>query len=124
MPSFIGFSTLGRNRKFTVTDTELVQRDLLNALSIRQGEVVHRPTLGSTVWNLLNEQQTTETQQAIKTEIERIVGQDPRILLNSLTVFFQDNGVLIEMDASVVPNSQGQLLRIFFNQATSTVSYL
>ena len=52
MVQFRGFNTIGANKKFSLTDFELIKRDVLNALTIRQGELPGRPEIGSTVWNL------------------------------------------------------------------------
>ena len=61
MPTFIGFSTIDRFKKFTVVDFELIKTDLLNAFNIRQGELVGRPQYGTTIWDSLFENQTQET---------------------------------------------------------------
>ena len=47
MPTFIGYSTIDRYKSYTVTDFELIKRDLLNALNIRQGEMPGRPEVGT-----------------------------------------------------------------------------
>ena len=43
MPTFIGFSTIDQNKKFTAVDFDLIKIDLLNAFNIRQGELPGRP---------------------------------------------------------------------------------
>jgi hypothetical protein len=43
MATFIGFNTVDQFKKFTLTDFELIKRDLINALNIRQGELPGRP---------------------------------------------------------------------------------
>jgi hypothetical protein len=48
MATFIGYSTINQYKKFTLTDGELVKRDLLNAFNIRQGTLPGRPDYGST----------------------------------------------------------------------------
>ena len=57
MTTYIGFSTINQNKKFTLTDYDLIQRDLLNAFSIRQGELPGRPGYGTVIWNFLFENQ-------------------------------------------------------------------
>jgi hypothetical protein len=47
MTTFIGFNTINQNKKFTLTDFALIQRDLLNAFNIRQGELPGRPGYGT-----------------------------------------------------------------------------
>ena len=63
MPTFVGFNTIGRARNFTLTDRDLVIRDLLNALNIQQGEVPGRPQVGTLIWSFLFENQTQPVQR-------------------------------------------------------------
>jgi len=46
MPTFIGFNTQDQFFKFTLTDFELIKRDLSNAFNIQQGELPGRPGYG------------------------------------------------------------------------------
>ena len=75
MPTFIGFSTINQNKKFTAVDFELIKIDLLNAFNIRQGELVGRPGYGTVIWSYLFENQTEETEdenQFVLSRRERI----------------------------------------------------
>lgn len=115
MPTFIGFNTIGQNKKFTLTDFELIKRDLANAFSIRQGELPGRPGYGSNIWAYLFENQTTENQQLILNEITRIISGDPRIQLVDATMYPQDNGLRVEVEIRVVPSTTAERLAIFFD---------
>ena len=98
MPTFIGFSTIDRFKKFTVVDFELIKIDLLNAFNIRQGELVGRPGYGTTIWDNVFENQTQETERGIIAEVERVCGGDPRIYVSNIEIFPQENGMLIQME--------------------------
>jgi len=124
MATFIGFSTVNRNKQFVVTDFELIKIDLLNAFNIRQGEVVGRPEYGTVIWNYLFENQLEETEQALYQEIQRVCGGDPRVYVNSINLFPQQNGILIEVDLMVVPSTDAQRLSIFFDQTQRNASYI
>ena len=124
MPTFIGFNTIGQNKKFTAVDFDLIKIDLLNAFNIRQGELPGRPGYGTVIWNYLFENQTAETQDAIYKEIQRVCGGDPRILISGIQIFPQDNGVLIQLGLAVVPSTQAQQLSIFLNQQQRTATYV
>ena len=124
MATFVGFSTIDRNKQFTVTDFELIKIDLLNAFNIRQGEVVGRPEYGTVIWNYLFENQLEETEQALYQEIQRVCGGDPRVYVNSINLFPQQNGILIEVDLMVVPSTDAQRLSIFFDQTQRNASYI
>ena len=124
MATFVGFSTVNRNKQFTVTDFELIKIDLLNAFNIRQGEVVGRPEYGTVIWNYLFENQLEETEQALYQEVQRVCGGDPRVYVNSINLFPQQNGILIEVDLMVVPSTDAQRLSIFFDQTQRNASYV
>jgi phage baseplate assembly protein W len=124
MPTFIGFNTIGQNKKFTAVDFDLIKIDLLNALNIRQGELVGRPNYGTLIWNYLFENQTTETQAAIYAEIQRVCGGDPRIFLSGIQMFPQQNGILLELELQTVATTSAQILAIFFNEQQRSASFV
>lgn len=124
MATFIGFNTINQNKQFTVIDFELIKIDLLNAFNIRQGELVGRPGYGTIIWNYLFENQTQDTQQAIYNEVQRVAAGDPRIYINTINMFPQQNGILIELELQVVPSTTAERLNIFFNQEQRSATYV
>jgi len=124
MTTFIGFNTIGQNKKFTLTDFELVKRDLANAFNILQGEKPGMPGYGTTIWSYVFENQTAQTEQAILTEVQRVVGGDPRLYVTAATVYPQQNGILIELQVQVVGSTTSERLSIFFDQETRRASYI
>jgi phage baseplate assembly protein W len=124
MATFIGFNTIGQNKQFTVTDFELIKIDLLNAFNIRQGELVGRPGYGTVIWNYLFENQTPETEAAIYREVQRVAGGDPRIYINSINMYPQQNGILLDVSLLVVPSTEAQRLSIFFDQQQRSATYV
>jgi phage baseplate assembly protein W len=124
MPTFIGFNTQGQNKKFTAVDFDLIKIDLLNAFNIRQGELVGRPGYGTVIWNYLFENQTTETQEAIYREIQRVCAGDPRLFVSGVQAFPQENGILIQLGLAVVPSTTAQQFSLFFDLQQRTASYV
>ena len=124
MPTFIGFNTQGQYKKFTLTDYELVKRDLLNALNIRQGQLPGRPEYGTALWDNLFENQTTETERSIINEIQRVAGGDPRLQIGEVELFQQQNGMLIQIELVIVPSTDVERLSIFFDQQSRRASYI
>jgi len=124
MATFVGFNTIHQNKKFTLVDFDLIKVDLLNAFNIRQGELVGRPGYGTVVWNYLFENQTQETQQLIYNEIQRVCAGDPRVYISGIQMFPQQNGLLVQVGLAVVPNTNAQLLSIFFDQQQRTATYV
>jgi phage baseplate assembly protein W len=124
MTTFIGYSTINQNKKFTLVDADLIKQDLLNALNIQQGQLVGIPSYGTIIWNYVFENQTQQTEQAIVAEIQRVVGGDPRIYASNPEVFPQQNGILIQIELQFVQGQTAQLLSVFFDQQTRRASYV
>jgi phage baseplate assembly protein W len=144
MPQYIGFSTINANkprttnqptgndggvggvrkslntgRKYRLVDTQLVIQDFLNAINIPQGQKVGQPAYGTTLWNFVFDPNTSDVQYQLETEVRRIAGLDPRLLLNSIKCYPQENGILIELEMAVAPFNQAQLLSLFLDQGTN-----
>lgn len=124
MPTFIGFNTIGQNKKFTAVDFDLIKIDLLNAFNIRQGELVGRPGYGTLIWNYLFENQTADTQTLITQEIQRVCAGDPRVYISGIQLFPQQNGLLIQLGIAVVPSTNAELLSVFFDQQQRRATYV
>jgi phage baseplate assembly protein W len=124
MATFIGFNTQNQFKKFTLVDDALIKRDLLNALNIRQGQLVGRPGYGTALWDNLFENQTNETEAAITREIQRVAGGDPRLQISEVDIFPQENGMLIQILLTIVPSTDAERLSIFFDQQTRRASYI
>jgi phage baseplate assembly protein W len=124
MPTFIGFNTIDQFKKFTLVDFALIKRDLLNALNIRQGQLVGRPAYGTVIWDYVFENQTQETERQITAEIQRVCGGDPRIYLAGVEIFPQQNGMLIQVEIQAVPSSDAERLSIFFDQQQRQASFV
>ena len=100
--TFIGFNTQGQYKKFTLTDFELIKRDLLNAFNIRQGQLPGRPAYGTSLWDFLFENQLEDLQTNIVTEVQRVAGGDPRIYISDTQVYPQENGILLGLVVGVL----------------------
>lgn len=122
--TFIGFNTQGQYKKFTLTDYPLIKRDLLNAFNIRQGQLPGRPEYGTTLWDFLFENQVEEIQQGIQAEVQRVAGGDPRIYINDVQIYSQENGVLLEVELVVLPSTDAERLSIFFDLLQRRASYV
>lgn len=147
MTQYIGFSTIGANqprttnqnsgigggtgtitnpivvgKKFRITDQNLVIRDLINALNIRQGEKVGQPGYGTKLWSFVFEPNTEDVTFAIENEVRRVANEDPRLLVDFVKTYPQENGILIEMQVAVAPFNQAALLSVYFDSSTNTAS--
>jgi phage baseplate assembly protein W len=125
MSQYIGFSTKNHcstNKKFKLTDSELVMQDLLNSFNIRQGTKVGQPNYGSRIWDFIFEPNISDVQNQIKTEIIRILSLDLRIETNSVTLYSEDHGILVELQISILPFNDPITTSIFFDQAANFAS--
>jgi phage baseplate assembly protein W len=147
MPSYIGFSTINVNKpkttdaptgssggvggvtqpvifgkKFRTVDEQLVIQDFVNALNIPQGQKVGNPGYGTTLWSFVFEPNTADVQFQLESEIRRVAALDPRMMLNSVKAYPQENGILIEVELAISPFNQAQFLNVFFSNQTNTAS--
>ena len=125
MPTrFIGFNTQQQFKKFTLTDFELIKRDLLNAFNIQQGALPGRPDYGTVLWSFLFEPQLEAVQTQITNEVRRVAAGDPRIYINSVQASPQENGILLEVELTAVPSTNAERLQIFFDINSTQASYV
>ena len=122
MATYFGYSSIDNSKKFRLVDYELVKRDVLNSLMIKQGEKLGNPTYGTNVWGLIFEPQTDSTMKDLEHEMRRTVEQDPRVKVDDLQVYPQQNGVLVELFVTVLPTTEKQRLSFFFNQETQSAN--
>jgi phage baseplate assembly protein W len=147
MATYFGFSTIGANlprstnvqtgnnggfgninrpinsgRKYKLTDSQLVIQDLINAFNIRQGQKVGQPGYGTTLWDFVFEPNDLPTQEKIKNEVFRVLTSDPRVIVNYVSSYPRDNGILIEVEISVSPFNQAQVLSLFADSETNQLS--
>lgn len=109
-------------KKFTLTDQNLVVRDLLNAFNIKQGDKVGQPAYGSALWNFLFEPNNTTVLGQIENEVRRIIAQDPRIILGSVYINNQENGILLELELAFTPFNNPVNLAVLLDRSTGQAS--
>lgn len=147
MPTYVGFSTIGANepkttnastgidggvggvlkpvipgKKYRLVDEPLVVRDFINALNIQQGQKVGNPGYGSTIWSYIFEPNDPQTRLRIENEIRRIASNDPRLIINTVKSYEQDNGILLEVELAIAPFNNAEILNVFFNNLTNTAT--
>lgn len=121
MSLYRGFSTVGRNSKFRVTDYELAKQDLINHLRIAKGEKLMNPEFGSTIWSLLFENMTEEFRSQIVAEVIRVASYDPRMRVENVNVVEYEHGIQVEMDVLYVGQVSPTTLVLDFERESGTV---
>jgi phage baseplate assembly protein W len=117
-----GFSTVGRNRKFRLTDFELVKQDLINHFYIRKGEKLMNPDFGTIIWNVVHEPLTEDLKSVIVTDIKAIASYDPRISIDNVVVTEYDQGIQVELQLRYVQTNQTNLLNLQFDNQNNTLT--
>ena len=102
MAKYYGYSSIGRNKKFRLEDLDLLKRDLLNSLLIRQGELPGRPTVGTELWNYLFDNITDESVKRLEGQLRKTVEKDPRLQVNECIFYTKDHGLLCELTVSTL----------------------
>ena len=117
-----GFSTIGRTKKFRLTDLELVKRDLLNHFSIRKGEKLMDPNFGSIIWNMLYEPLTPDVKSSIVEDVKRIINYDPRLRVDGVLINELNSGLQIQIDLTFLPGNYSDTLSLQFDATSSTLT--
>jgi len=117
MATFKGFTTLDRVKApFTVTDTELIKRDLLNEFYTKKGERVMRPNFGSIIWDLLMDPSDDSLVSAVTDDIQRIVAKESRVELLDLTVYVADHAISADVVLNYLPFNNSESLYLIFEK--------
>ncbi len=122
MPNFIGFSTIDKDKKFTLIDRDLIKRDLLNSLLIRAGTLPGRPEVGTRIWDYIFDPNDDKTENNIKREITRIIDLDQRIQLHELAITSKDNIITAYVSVSLLPDYSTEDFYINFLKDTQTAT--
>lgn len=100
---FRGYSSFDSIRPNTaIFDIELVKQDLLNHFHTSRGERVMRPNFGSTIWDLLFEPFDQELKDAVVADVQNVIDQEPRVILQTIDVIEFEHGLRINI--SVIYN--------------------
>lgn len=116
MTLYHGFSTHNRTKKFHVTDFDLVKQDIFNHFNIRKGEKLMNPEFGTIIWSLLFEPFTDDIRAAITEDVKRVVMNDPRVAVNSITVNEFGYGIQVLVELTYLTEDKTELLTINFNK--------
>ena len=117
MATFKGFTTLDRVKApFTITDQELIKRDLLNEFYTKKGERVMRPNFGSIIWDLLMDPNDGTLTDAVTEDIQRIVARESRVELVDLTVYVADHAISADVVLRYLPFNNTESLYLIFEK--------
>lgn len=122
MPTYYGFSTYNRARKFKINDLILVKQDLFNHFHIRRGEKLMNPNFGTIIWDVLFEPFTETTQKIIADDVKKIVNYDPRLRVEDVAITEFTDGIQIEIALVYVLENQVDNLSLRFDRNTRSLT--
>ena len=120
MATYRGFSTVNAQsqKKFRLTDLELIKQDLFNRLNTRRGERVMLPGEGCVIWELIHEPFTASLKTQIVENLRTLVNADPRLSLQSLEVISltDQSAIVVELNVEYSLTNQVELLTVLFDE--------
>lgn len=122
MSQYRGFSTVNRVKRFRVTDFELAKQDLYNSFNIRKGEKLMNPEYGTIIHDMVFEPFDADTKNKIINDINRIIGSDPRIAAENVSVIQSEQGFQIEINLIHIRTNERDTLKVNFNRTNNITS--
>jgi phage baseplate assembly protein W len=116
-PYFVGFNTVDQSRPpYSLTNIELVKRDINNQFATPMGSRVMLPTYGTKIYSYLFDPFDEYTKNSIIQDATRVVQSDPRVSLVSIDVFQEDQALTVAMILKFQPESVTDSLFVTFSQ--------
>ena len=120
--TYKGFSTIGRVKKFKLTDVELVKQNLFNHFNTRKGEKLMQPGFGSLVWSMMFEPLTDETKNLVVADVKKIVGYDPRTRVTNVIVTQFEYGLQVDIELLYLITNQSDRLSLSFDNVSQQLT--
>jgi phage baseplate assembly protein W len=115
-PYFVGFNTVNQpNPPYSLTNIELVKRDILNHFATPMGSRVMLPGFGTRIYEMLFDPFDEYTKNAIIEDAVRVVKSDPRVELSAVDVFQEDQALNVVMVLLFKPESVTDNLFVTFS---------
>jgi len=105
-PYFVGFNTVGQpTPPYSLTNIEIVKRDINNQFATPLGSRVMLPTFGTRIYDYLFDPFDEYTKNAIVEDAVRVVQSDPRVELVNIDVYQEDQALNVVMELLFKPES-------------------
>lgn len=115
-PYFVGFNTIDNPLPpYSLTNIELVKRDILNHFATPIGSRVMLPNFGTRIYEYLFDPFDEYTKNAIIEDAVNVVQSDPRVELVTIDVYQEDQALNIEMSLLFKPESVTDNLFVTFS---------
>jgi phage baseplate assembly protein W len=115
-PYFVGFNTVNNpNPPYSLSNIELIKRDILNHFATPVGERVMMPDFGTRIYEYLFDPFDEYTKNAIIEDAVNVVKSDPRVELVDIDVFQEDQALNVIMNLLFKPESVTDNLFVTFS---------
>jgi phage baseplate assembly protein W len=116
MALYVGYSTIDQIKSVSLTDADLIKRDLINHFHIRRGEKLMNPNFGTIIWDSIFEPFTEQLKTAIVDDVTKIARYDPRLRVDQILVDQFEHGILIELRLEYVNSNELETLKLIFDR--------
>ena len=65
-----------------------------------------------------------KTLRQLENEMRKAIERDPRVKVDDIMIYSQENGLLVELSVTTVQSSESQMLRLFLNTQNLTADYI
>ena len=89
---------------------------LINHFHIRQGEKLSNPEFGTIIWDALFEPLTEQLKDAIASNVQTIINDDPRTNAEGIIVDEYEKGIQVECTLTYLPYNISETLRLTFDE--------
>jgi phage baseplate assembly protein W len=115
-PYFVGFNTVDQpNPPYSLTNIELVKRDISNQFATPLGSRLMLPSFGSRIYDYLFDPFDDYTKDAIIQDAVSVIQSDPRVQLVSIDAFQEDQTLTVAMELLFSPESVTDSLFVTFS---------
>jgi phage baseplate assembly protein W len=116
VPYFVGFNTVNQpNPPYSLTNIELVKRDINNQFATPMGSRVMLPDFGTRIFELLFDPFDEQTKNAIIEDAVNVVQSEPRVQLVNIDVFQEDQTLTVALTLLFKPESITDNLFVTFS---------
>lgn len=122
-PFFTGFSTIEKTSgPYTLTNIELVKRDLLNHFNTPMGSRVMRPDFGTRIYEMLFDPFDEYTRNAIMEDVLRVIQTEPRVELVDLDVYKDQHALSVLITLLFKPEAVTEELYVTYTIASDAAT--
>jgi len=105
-PYFVGFNTVGQPAPpYSLTNIELVKRDINNHFATPKGSRVMLPNFGTSIYDYLFDPFDEYTKNIIIEDAVNVIKSDPRVELVSIDVYQEEQALNVVMVLLFQPES-------------------